>query len=123
MSPVLRLRGGDGIGLACRAPPRPRRIAVEDVGRAGDVVEAQKRVGDDEEALGDVRPGSRQRHRRLELRDVVVTEVADDGLAQALRLRERDEAVAAADEGMPAEPALVDRLEQERRARRAPSRR
>ena len=46
---------------------------------------------------------------------MVVPEVADDGRVQRLRLFEGDEPIAVADERMPAEPALVDRLEQERR--------
>ena len=47
---------------------------------------------------------------------MVVAEVADDRLAAGLRLLEGDEARAAADEGVPAEPALLDGLEQEARA-------
>ena len=76
--------GAVGTGSGSRASAAATRagIAAQHVGRAGDVVEAQEHVGDDEAALGDVGPGSRQRHRRLELRDVVVTEVADDRLAQ-----------------------------------------
>ena len=91
-------------------------VAVEHLGGAGHVVEAQEEVGDDEPALRDVRAVGRQRHGRLELRDVVVGEVADDRRVERLRLVQRDEPRAAADERVPAEPALVDRLEQERRA-------
>ncbi len=82
------------------------------------MVEAQKRVGDDEEALGDVGPGCGQRHGRLELRDVVVTEVADDGLAEALGLLEVDEAVAAADEAnsRPSRPWSTDSSRNDARA-------
>ena len=57
-----------------------------------------------------------QRHGRLERRDVVVAQVADHGCVERLRLRERDEPRAAADEGVAAQASLVDRLEQERRA-------
>jgi hypothetical protein len=45
---------------------------------------------------------------------VVVAEVADDRLVERLRLLEGDEAVAAADERVAAEPALLDGFEQER---------
>ena len=45
---------------------------------------------------------------------MVVAEVADDRRVEALGLLERDEALAAADERVAAEPALVDGLEQER---------
>ena len=37
-------------------PRRPPPVAVQDVGRTGDVVEAHEDVGDDEPALRDVRP-------------------------------------------------------------------
>ena len=90
------------------------RVAVDDVGGAGDVVEPEEDVGDHEPALGDVRALLGQVHGRLELRDVVVAQVADDGCIDRLRLVEGDEPVAAADKGMAAEPTLVDRLEQER---------
>jgi hypothetical protein len=45
---------------------------------------------------------------------VVVAEVADDRLVELLGLLERDEPLAVADERVAAEPAAVDRLEQER---------
>ena len=54
-------------------------------------------------------------HRRLELRDVVVREVADGGRVERLGLLERHEPVARADEGMTSEAPLLDRLEQEAR--------
>ena len=57
-----------------------------------------------------------QRHRRLELRDVVVADVADDGQSERLRLVQLDEPRAGADEGVAPEPTLLDRLEQERAA-------
>ena len=84
------------------------------------MVEADERVGDDEAALGQVGPGLRERHRRLEHRHVVVAEVADDRAARrdlALGLVERHEARPGADEAVAPEPPLLDRLEQEARAR------
>ncbi len=71
-------------------------------------------LGDDEPALGQPSAVDGEPHGRLERRDVVVAEVADDRLGERLRLGERDEPVAAADERVAAEPALVDGLEQER---------
>src|SRR5205807_10039785 len=53
---------------------------------------------------------------RLQTGDVVVGEVADDRLSACLRLLERAEARAAADEREPAETAALDRLEEERTA-------
>ncbi len=89
------------------------RIACEHLGRPSGVVEPHEHVGDDEPALRQPAAGVRQRHRRLELRDVVVAEVADDGLVERLGLLERDEAVAAADERVATEAPLLDGLEQE----------
>ena len=43
---------------------------------------------------------------------MVVAQIADDGLVERLRLCERDEAVAAPDERVAAEPPLLDRFEQ-----------
>ena len=60
-------------------------------------------------------PSAGSGHGRLELGGVVVAEVADDRRGLLLGLVERDDARAAADEGVAAEPALLDRLEQERR--------
>ena len=91
------------------------RVAGEHLRRACHVVDADQRVGDDEAALGQVGPRVRQPHGRLELGDVVVAEVADHGLRDALRLLERDDSPAAADERVPSEPPLLDRLEQEAR--------
>ncbi len=71
---------------------------MQDVGRAGDVVEAQEGVGDDEAALGRRRAVDREWNRRLELRDVVVAEVADDRRVERLRLLEGHEAIAVPDE-------------------------
>jgi hypothetical protein len=45
---------------------------------------------------------------------VVVREIADDRSVSGRSGLERDQAVAAADERVAAEPALLDRLEQER---------
>ena len=66
-------------------------IAGQHLGRAAAVVEADERLGDDEAALGQVGAVRGQRHRRLQLRDVVVGEVADDGHVQRFRLLEGDE--------------------------------
>src|SRR5688572_3794825 len=87
-----------------------------DLGRAAAVVEAHERVGDHEAALRERRPVGRQRHLRLELGDVVVGEVADHGLTELLGLLEGDEPRARAEERMPPQPAVLDRLEQEARA-------
>ena len=77
------------------------------------MVEAHERVGDDEAALGQAAAVVRQRHRRLELGDEVVAEVADDRLAAPLGLLVGEQPRAAADERVAPEPALLDRLEQE----------
>ena len=58
--------------------------------------------------------GRRQRHGWLERGGVVVGEVADDRLGARLCFFERDELRAAADERVAAEPAVLDRLQQER---------
>ena len=81
------------------------------------MVETEKRLGHEEAALRHVRAIHRERDGALELRDVVVAEVADDRDVELLRLLERDDAIAAPDERVAAEAALVDRLEQERRTR------
>jgi len=73
-------------------------------------------LGDVEAALGERRAAVGQRHGRLELRDVVVRDVADDGLAAGLGFGEITEVRAAADERVPAEAPAVDGLEQERGA-------
>ncbi len=91
------------------------RIAREHLGDARDMVEADERVGDDEAALRKPRAGLRERNRRLQHGDVVVAEVADDGAARRdllLGLVEGDEPRARAHEAVPAETALLDRLEQ-----------
>jgi hypothetical protein len=80
------------------------------------VVETEKHVGDDEPALRQAGAPVGERHRRFEPRDVVVGEVTDDRLRQPLGLVDRDEPVAATDERVAAQPALVDGLEQERGA-------
>ena len=77
------------------------------------MVEADERLDDDEAALGQAGTVGRHRHRRLERRGVVVREVADDGRVERLRLLERDDARAPADERVAPEPPALDRLEQE----------
>ena len=84
---------------------------------AGAVVEADERVADDEAALGEAAPVLRQRHGRLQPRDVVVGEVADDRQPELGRLVEADDPRAGAHPRVAAEPAALDRLEDE--ARRA----
>ena len=90
--PARRRAAAAGGGAA---PVEPARVAAQQLGDAARVVEAEQDVGDEEEALRHVRPVLRQRHRRLERRDRVVAEVADDRLAERLRLLERDEPRAA----------------------------
>ena len=80
------------------------------------MVEADERLGDDEAALGEPVPVCRELHGRLERRDVVVGEVADDGQVELLCLVERDEAGARSHPRAPPEAAALDRLEQEARA-------
>ncbi len=58
-------------------------VAPYDLGDSERVIEANERVGGDETALRQVAPGVRQRHGRLELRDVVVAEIPDDRLVGA----------------------------------------
>ena len=79
------------------------------------MVDADEHVRDDETALRQVGSVGRQRHGRLELRDVVVAEVAHDRILLLLCVVEGDETGAAADERVAAEPALLHRFEQERR--------
>jgi len=74
------------------------RVAGEDLSRPGDVVEPEEDVGDDELALRHIGSVDRERDRPLELRDVVVPEVADDRHAEPLGLLEGDDPVTAADE-------------------------
>src|SRR5581483_10632585 len=124
---TVRVRQPPHPAAACRRRPGRLRdrareqggdlagVAREHVRAAAGVVEAHEHVGDDEAALRQTGPVVRQRHGRLEHRHVVVAEVADDRSGGPLRLPEGDEPVAAADERVPAEPALLDRLEQERR--------
>jgi len=89
-------------------------VAAEHVREPRHVIEADERVGDHEPALWEVRPRVRQLDRRLEPRRVVVGEVADHRLAARLGLLEPDQARAVADEGVPAQPAALDGLEEER---------
>ena len=89
-------------------PPAPRPCRCR--GRSGRA-SRRRRSG----SPGRPGPSVGHRHRRLQLRDVVVGEVADDGSVELLRLLEGDEPRAGADEGVAAEPSLLDRLEQEAR--------
>jgi hypothetical protein len=105
-------------GHVCKEQPLDRvAVTGEHLGDVRDVVEADEPVGHDEAALRDVGACRRQRDGRLQARDVVVAEVADDGSSlrhRRLSLREREEARARAHEAVPPEPALLHRLEQER---------
>ena len=105
-------RGGSGPFEALADQPG---IAADHLGEPQHVVEADQRVGDDEAALRELAPCVGKRHGGLQRRRVVVADVADDGLAAGLGLREADEAGAAADERVAAEPPALDRLEQEAR--------
>src|SRR5581483_8932914 len=98
----LRLRPGQGVS-----------VSAQELGDATGVVEADEDVGDEEEALRRVRPVRRQRDGRLEARDRVVAEVAEDRLAELLRIREGDEPRAGSDEAVPPEAAALNRLEEE----------
>ena len=92
-------------------------VARQHLRRAAAVVEADEGLGDDEATLGQVGSVGGKLHGRLELRDVVVGEVADDRFADRLGLLEGDESRARADERVAAEPALLHRLQQEARRR------
>ena len=78
------------------------------------MVEADKRVGDDEAALGQIAASPREENRRLQHGRVVVAEVADDGYFEGLGLRQADQLRAGADKRMPSEPAVLDGFQQER---------
>ena len=91
-------------------------VAAQHFRRPERVVEAHEHVRDDEARLREARPGVGDGDRRLDLRRVLVADVADDRLADRLRLVEVDDARAAADERIAAEPAALHRLEQERGA-------
>src|SRR5438093_13413687 len=84
------------------------------------MVEADERLRDEEAALRQSRAGVGQPDGRLEPRDVVVGEVADDRFTRPLGLLERAEPRPGADEREAAEPAALHRLEQEARAALAP---
>jgi hypothetical protein len=58
-------------------------VAGDHLGDAAAVVEADEGLGHDQPALGEAAPLVRQRHRGLELRHVVVREVADDRSASS----------------------------------------
>ena len=90
-------------------------VSGEDVGGAGAVVEADERLGDHEPALGEPVPVRGKLHGRLQRRDVVVRDVADDRQGERLRLVERHEPGARAHPRGTPEPAALDRLEQEAR--------
>src|SRR5436305_7718304 len=88
------------------------RVADEHLGHAARVVEADEQLRHDEAALREPGPLSRERHGRLEARDDVVADVADDRPPERLGLREVDDPRAPADERVAPEPAPLHRLEQ-----------
>ena len=75
-----------------------RAVAVEDIHDAVRVVEAHERVGDEEARLRKRGPVGGHRHRRLELRGVLVPDVADDGQPERLGLVQVHEPRSGADE-------------------------
>ena len=91
-------------------------VAGEYFRRPARVVEPDERVDGDEPALRQLRPERRQRNGRLELCDMVVTEVPDDRHVEPVRLVEGQKPVAEPDEGVLPEAAVLDRFEQERGA-------
>src|SRR6266545_7393133 len=121
---VLRLLGEAAERTAPSLAARHRRqwsferarVAAEHLRDAEHVIEADERVGDDEAALRQAWPVVRERHHRLQPRDVVVRHEADDGKRERLRLVEVDEPRPRADERAAAQASLLDRLEQERAA-------
>src|SRR5919205_2652725 len=92
------------------------RLADEDLRDALRMVEADERVRDHELALREAGAVIGQRHGWLQLRDEVVAEVADDRHVERLRLLERHDAGARADEREAPEPPALHRLEQEARS-------
>ena len=68
-------------GQGRRRAGEPGRLAAQELGDTARVVEAQQDVRDEKEALRHAGPVVGQRHRRLECRDGVVAEIADDRLA------------------------------------------
>ena len=79
--------GAVAVGISPSGPSRSDSTSAgspaEHLGHPGDVVEADEDVGDDEAGLGEAGPSVGERHGGLELRDVVVGDVADDRLAVA----------------------------------------
>ena len=103
LAPLPREQRGDGVP-----------VAVEDLGDARGMVEAHEGVGDDEAALRKAGAVVRERHGRLELRDVVVGEVADHrapGGERALRGGKVHDPRPAPDEAVAPEAALLDGFE------------
>ena len=109
-SPDRRRRASGRAPAERRRGPASRRSTslgspYEHLGSAGTWSKRRKTSATTKRLSGTSGPVARQRDGRLELRDVVVAEVADDRLVEPLRLLERDEPVAAADERMPARAA------------------
>ena len=90
-----------------------RGVAAHDLGRPERVVEADEHLRDDEARLREARPRVGHGNGRLDPRRVLVADVPDDGLADRLRLVQVDDARAATDERVAAEPSALHGLEQE----------
>src|SRR5439155_20735451 len=102
-----------GIGLwPLEQARRLGAVPDQDLGDTARVVEADEELGHDETALIEARALHGERHRRLEARDDVVAEVADDRLPERLGLVEADEPRAATDERVPPEAPTLHRLEE-----------
>ena len=112
-------RGSRRQGIpASSLPAISSAIPGEHLRGAGAVVEPHERFADDEAALRQPTAFAGQRHGRLESRHVVVGEVADDGQPQLLGFIESDDPRAGTHPRMTAEPAPLDRLENEARGSR-----
>src|SRR5678815_1574275 len=110
-------RRGVGRGLRpIEQLPDGARVAAQHLRHPESVVEAHERLGHDETAHGQGATLVGEWHGRLESRDVVVAEVADDREPAGLRLVDIHDPRAAADERVPTQPTLLDRFEQEARA-------
>ena len=92
------------------------RLAAEHLNHPHAVVEADEGVRDHEPALWQPAPVLGQLDRRLKPRRMVVPEVADNREPACFGFREVHYPRARADERVAAQPALLDRLEEEARA-------
>ena len=125
-----RDRASAGSGRACRAALGARRCPTRGARRSPPASPAStsatpapwsKRTSvshDDHAALREAAALLGQRHRRLEPRDVVVGEIADDRQPEPGRLVEVDDARAGSHPRVAPEPAPLDRFEDEARPAR-----